>query len=173
VSHAGALQTLSFFLSYALSGVRVRRRCPKSPKSPKLYAMSDSEDTREELEERLLCPKQGGKKSSWVDPLYACQPEIFWDRKSLVTRDWFVEKYNLCNRGITPKQIKIGIHLEEADVESLFGPRQNGNGYRYATMDEDFVRKVETMWMICHQKTAVPNTRMVNVSEAKDLHTRL
>ena len=129
--------------------------------------MSDSEDSREELEDRLLCPKRGGKKSSWVDPLYACQPEIYWDRKSLVTRDWFVEKYNLCNRGITPKQIKIGIHLEEADVESLFGPRQNGNGYRYATMDEDFVRKVETMWMICHQKTVVPNTRMVNVSEAK------
>ena len=129
--------------------------------------MSDSEDSREELEDRLLCPKRGGKKSSWVDPLYACQPEIHWDRKSLVTRDWFVEKYNLCNRGITPKQIKIGIHLEEADVESLFGPRQNGNGYRYATMDEDFVRRVETMWMICHQKTVVPNTRMVNVSEAK------
>ena len=29
------------------------------------------------------------------------------------------------------------------------------------------MRKVETMWMICHQKTVVPNTRMVNVSEAK------
>jgi hypothetical protein len=129
--------------------------------------MSDSEDSREELEERLLCPTRVGKKSSWVDPLYACQPEILWDRKSLVTRDWFTEKYSLCNRGITPKQIKIGIHLEEADVESLFGPRQNGNGYRYATMDEEFVRKVETMWMICHQKTVVPNTRMVNVSEAK------
>ena len=129
--------------------------------------MSDSEDSREELEERLLCPKRGAKKSSWVDPLYACQPEILWDRKSVVTRDWFAEKYNLCNRGITPKQIKIGHHLEEADVESLFGPRQNGNGYRYATMDEEFVRKVETMWMICHQKTVVPNTRMVNVSEAK------
>jgi hypothetical protein len=109
----------------------------------------------------------GGKKSSWVDPLYACQPEILWDRKSLVTRDWFAEKYNLCNRGITPKQIKIRHHLEESNVESLFGPRQNGNGYRYATMDEEFVRKVETMWMICHQKAVVPNTRMVNVSEAK------
>jgi hypothetical protein len=34
-------------------------------------------------------------------------------------------------------------------------------------MDEEFVRKVETMWMICHQKTVVPNTRMLNVSEAK------
>ena len=142
----------------------MQRRCAESLN---LYAMSDSDDTREEAEERLLCPKRCGKKSAWVDPLYACQPEILWDRKSLVTRDWFVEKYNLCNRGITPKQIKIGVHLEEADVESLFGPRQNGNGYRYATMDEDFVRKVETMWMICHQKTSVPNTRMVNVSEAK------
>ena len=34
--------------------------------------MSDSEDTREELEDMLLCPKRVGKKSSWVDPLYAC-----------------------------------------------------------------------------------------------------
>ena len=38
--------------------------------------MSDSEDSREELEERLLCPKRGAKKSSWVDPLYACQPKL-------------------------------------------------------------------------------------------------
>ena len=78
-----------------------------------------------------------------------------------------MEKYGLCNKGITPKQIKIGHHLEEADVETLFGPWQNGNANRYATMDEEFVRKGETMWMICHQKTVVPNTHMVNVSKAK------
>jgi hypothetical protein len=63
-----------------------------------------------------------------VNPLYACLPEILWDRKSLVTTDWFAKKYNLCNRGITPKQIKIGHHLEEADVESLFGPGRMAMG---------------------------------------------
>ena len=129
--------------------------------------MSDSDDSRDELEERLLCAKRGGKKSSWVDPMYAAQPEILWDRKTAVTREWFAENYKLHNHGITPKQIKIGQHLEEADVESLFGPRQNGNGYKYSQCAEEFVKRVETMWMICHQKTVVPNTRMVNVSEAK------
>lgn len=129
--------------------------------------MSDSWDTGDEPEERLLCAKRGGKKSSWVDPMYASQPEILWDRKTVVTREWFAEKYKLHNHGITPKQIKIGQHLEEADVESLFGPRMNGNGYKYSHCKEDFVMRVESMWMICHQKTVVPNTRMVNVSEAK------
>jgi hypothetical protein len=85
--------------------------------------MSDSWDTGDEPEERLLCAKRGGKKSSWVDPMYASQPEILWDHKTVVTREWFAEKYKLHNHGITPKQIKIGQHLEEADVESLFGPR--------------------------------------------------
>ena len=129
--------------------------------------MSESFETGDEPEERLLGARRGGKKSSWVDPMYASQPEILWDRKTTVSREWFAEKYKLHNHGITPKQIKIGQHLEEADVESLFGPRQNGNGYKYSQCDEEFVRRVETMWMICHQKTVVPNTRMVNVSEAK------
>ena len=85
----------------------------------------------------------------------------------MVTWKWFVEKYKLYNNGITPKQIKIGQHLEEADEESLFGPPQNGNGYRYFQCSGDFVRSVETIWMICHQKTVIPNTCMVNVSKAK------
>lgn len=46
-----------------------------------------------------------------------------WGRNFVLTRDWFAEKYNLCNTRITPKQIKIGYHVEEAYVESLFGPR--------------------------------------------------
>ena len=129
--------------------------------------MSNSEDTREEPEERLVGVKRRAKKSSWCDPLYACQPEILWNRKGVVTREWFAEKYKLCNNGITPKQIKIGQHLEEADMESFFGLRQNGNGYKYSQCSEDFVRRVETIWMICHQKTIVPKMRMVNVLEAK------
>ena len=129
--------------------------------------MSESFESGDEPEERLLGVKRGVKKSSWVEPMYASQPDILWDRKTVVGREWFVEKYKLHNHGITPKQIKIGQHLEEADVESLFGPRQNGNGYKYSQCAEDFVMRVESMWMICHQKTVVPNTRMVNVSEAK------
>jgi hypothetical protein len=129
--------------------------------------MSESFESGDEPEERLLGAKRGAKKSSWVEPMYASQPDILWDRKTVVGREWFAEKYKLHNHGITPKQIKIGQHLEEADVESLFGPRQNGNGYKYSQCAEDFVMRVESMWMICHQKTVVPNTRMVNVSEAK------
>lgn len=130
--------------------------------------MNDSKDTCDEPEERLLSAKRGGRKSSWVDPLYASQPKILWDRKTVVTCEWFAEKYKLHNNGITSKHIKISQHLEEADVESLFGLQQNGNGYRYSQCTEEFVRRVETMWMICHHITVLPNTCMVNVSEAKN-----
>ena len=68
--------------------------------------MSDSFDTGDEPVERLLGAKRGGKKSSWVDPMYASQPEMFWDRKTVVTLEWFTEKDKLHNHGITLSRSK-------------------------------------------------------------------
>jgi hypothetical protein len=42
----------------------------------------------------------------------------------------------------------------------------NHNGYRYCHYeDEALISKVETLWMIMHQRTQVPNIRMINKAE--------
>jgi hypothetical protein len=47
-------------------------------------------------------------------------------------------------------------------VEAFFGPC-NHNGYRYChNKDEARISRVETLWMITHQRTQVPNIRMIN-----------
>jgi hypothetical protein len=33
----------------------------------------------------------------------------------------------------------------------------------------EFVKKVEHLWMITHQRTQVPNTRLINLAEAKGI----
>jgi hypothetical protein len=59
------------------------------------------------------------------------------------------------------------MHVTKEEVEFLLGKKVGGNSYRYANNeDEEFVKKVERRWMICHQQTSVPNTRLVNISEA-------
>lgn len=73
---------------------------------------------------------EGVDPTSYVDPIYSEQPTIVFDRINLVSRKVFVEKYGLCNEGANPKRLKIGVHIEEADVEQLFGPCINRNGYR-------------------------------------------
>jgi hypothetical protein len=61
--------------------------------------------------------------------------------------------------------LKLNVHVSEEEVESLFGKKVGGNGYRYANSeDEEFVKNVERRWMICHQRTSVPKTRLVNIS---------
>jgi hypothetical protein len=108
------------------------------------------------------------ESAAWVDPMYAAQPEITWDRQTALKREYFATNYGLCNKGLAPKRLRIGLHVSEADIESLFGPKVNSNGYRYAdNEDTEFVERVEKMWMITHQRTSVPNTRQINVAEAK------
>lgn len=112
---------------------------------------------------------EGAPSPSWVDPLYAEQPTIAWNRVDPISRNVFEEKYGLCNKGVAPRRLKYGVHLEESEVDEMFGPKVN-NGYRYSwSEDVEFVKKVERLWMITHQRTQVPNTRLINVSEAKGL----
>ena len=109
------------------------------------------------------------RSEAFVDPLYAEQPQLVWNRVDPISKEVFEEKYGLCNKGLPPKQLKYGIHLKEADVEAMFGPRVS-NGYRYAySEDVAFVKKVEYLWMVTHQRTQVPNTRLINAAEAKGL----
>ena len=113
---------------------------------------------------------EGAPSLSWVDPLYAEQPTVTWNRVDPIKRDAFQKAYGLNNSGIPPKQLKFGVHLKEDDVEALFGQRQGGNGYNYSySEDLEFVKKVERLWMITHQRTQVPNTRLINLAEAKGI----
>ena len=138
--------------------------------------MSDSEREAEEqlLEEpdckpaRKKAKVEGGSSGAWVDPLYAEQPTLTWDRQTTLKRDYFEKNFGLCNEGFAPKRLRFGVHLDEADVESLFGPKVNANGYRYS-MSEDVAlqERVEKCWMITHQRSSVPNSRLINVAEAK------
>jgi len=52
------------------------------------------------------------------------------------------------------------ITLEE--VSRIFGPIVNRNGYSYVrNKDSDFIRKIETLWMIVHQKPHINASRLI------------
>lgn len=113
---------------------------------------------------------EGVDPASYVVPLYAEQPTIVFDRVTPPTRKIFQETYGLSNEGLNPKRLKIGVQLEEVDVESLFGPCINRNGYRYCHKDdEELIREVESKYMICHQRTWLPSTCIINKSEARGI----
>jgi hypothetical protein len=64
---------------------------------------------------------EGGKaESSWTEPLYGIPPELIFDKNSPISQMHFFEKYALSNFGLSPKKIRIGRELEEAEVEALF-----------------------------------------------------
>ena len=83
----------------------------------------------------------GAPSLSWVDPLYAEQPTIMWNRVDPIKRDAFQKVYGLNNSGIPPKRLKFGVHLKEIDVEVLFGQRQGGNGFSYSYLEDFGVRE--------------------------------
>ncbi len=92
------------------------------------------------------------------------KPEIIFDKKHKVSWKSFWEKY-----GITPKTLKIGKEIEKEEVVALFGPRSR-NGYKFChNEDEALIVRVKTLWMIMHQRTQMPKTRMINRVEASEI----
>ena len=83
------------------------------------------------------------RSDPFVDPLYVEQPQIVWNQVDPIGKHIFEEKHRLCNTGLGPKQFKYRIHLEESDVETMFGQKIS-NGYCYAYLEDMvFVKKVE------------------------------
>jgi hypothetical protein len=118
-------------------------------------------------DEPVVVEKKGKKQSCWVPPLFSEEPTVVWDRSAPILRATFVKEYGLCNTGIPPKSLKINVHITEDKVVSVFGQKVGGSGYKYTNCDdESLVKKVELRWMICHQRTSLPNTRLINISEA-------
>ncbi len=98
----------------------------------------------------------------YVDPLHGTKLNIIFDKKTELSWRIFWEKYGIYNKGITLKRLKIGKEIEEEEVVTMFGPC-SCNGYRYCHYeDEALISKVETLWMIMHQRTQVPNIQMIN-----------
>jgi hypothetical protein len=59
--------------------------------------------------------------------------------------------------------LKLGRDFEEAKVENVFGSCINKNGYQYTWCgDEEIIVEVESLWMIIHQRTQLPHTRIFN-----------
>jgi hypothetical protein len=99
-------------------------------------------DAKEEV--TIVTKKTKPKQQPYILLLYAEQPTIVWDRVPPILRTTFQLKYGLNNTGILPKLLKLNVHIAEEEVESLFGKKVGGNGYRYANSeDEEFVKKVE------------------------------
>jgi hypothetical protein len=117
-----------------------------------------------------LVAKQGKKVYSFVNPLFAERPIIVWDRVNPISRTVFAEKYGLSNKGLNPKHLREGTHCTKEDVGKLFGPCVNQNGYKYShKKDEEFVKAVEWQWMVYHQRTGLPNTKLINKVEPRGL----
>jgi hypothetical protein len=74
--------------------------------------------------------------------------------KNIIFQRQFIETYGLCNKGLSPKCLKLCKDFEKAKVEKVFGPCINKNGYRYTWYgDEKIIAEVESLWMITHLKT--------------------
>jgi hypothetical protein len=68
--------------------------------------------------------------------------------------------------------LSIGKDCTKEEVQALFGPYNTKNGYcYYFSDDEKFIANIENLWMIVHQQTQLPNTRLINKAEAKNVVT--
>jgi hypothetical protein len=82
----------------------------------------------------------------------------------------FVEQYDISVQGLSPKHVKVPKDIAEKDIFKLFGPLANKNGYNYVHIDyPKFIEKMESLWMIIHQKPYVPTSRLISMGMAKGL----
>ena len=99
--------------------------------------------------------------------MFVEQPNIIFNGINPISKRMFTEKYGSCNRGQTPKHLKIGRDYTNAEVDEMFGPLVEKHSYCYNhTGDEELCKRVERMCMILHQNTVVPSSCFINCSEA-------
>jgi hypothetical protein len=63
--------------------------------------------------------------------LYAKIPQIIVHGVEFISPQQFAKVYNLNNHDRCPKSLKVPKDLEESEVETLFTPPVNKNGYKY------------------------------------------
>jgi hypothetical protein len=91
----------------------------------------------------------GSIVSLYVHPLYGEPLKIIFHRCVFVSHKQFVEVYNVCNKGPSPKSLRWSKDFHEEEVQELFGPCVSKNGYWYCFNDNvDIIKSVEKVWMI-------------------------
>ncbi len=125
---------------------------------------------------KKIIKKEGGNSLSlnargFTTPLYTKVPELFNDigTCSFSRRD-FVEKYDLCCLGMSPKHIKILKDCMKKEIDKCFGLVVNKNGHRYIEcLDPKLIAKVGKLWMIMHQKPYVLAFRLITLGMARGI----
>jgi len=74
---------------------------------------------------------------SWVAPLYHTPLRIIFYKKNHVSWREIEEKYGVCNKGLSPKSLRIRKDLEEKEMEQLFGPSLIMNIYEYSYSNDE------------------------------------
>jgi hypothetical protein len=58
----------------------------------------------------------------------------------------------------------------EQEVEALFGPCNNKNGYwYYFNEDMEVIKRIEEIWMIVHQSPQVPINHLINKAKVRGI----
>ncbi len=97
-------------------------------------------------------------------------PLFSYNGNSSFIRKEFVEKYDLCSIGLSPKQIRIPKDCTKEEIEKCFGPIVNKNGYRYTECSNlEFIATIEKLWMIVHQKPHVLALRTISFGMARSI----
>ncbi len=87
---------------------------------------------------------EGAFVSLYVDPLYNEPLKIIFDKCVFVFHKKIVEVYNLCNKGPSPKSLKLSKDFQKEEVHELFKPCVSKNGYWYCFSDNvDIIKHVE------------------------------
>jgi len=117
---------------------------------------------------------KGGKhcvrilKARFAAPLHAEVPKL--GNKGVISWTQFVERYGLCFEWINPKQVKVFKDITLEEVNKIFKPIVNKNGYSYVhNKDPNFIHKVETLWMIVHQKPYLHASKLIPLGMARGL----
>jgi len=68
------------------------------------------------------------------------------------------------------KRVKVPRDITLEKIRKFFGLVTNKNGYSYEfTKDPIFIKKVERLWMVVHQKACVPTSRLISFGMAQGL----
>jgi len=86
----------------------------------------------------------------------------------------FVEHYDLCLEGLSPKCIRIPKYIIMEEVYKYFGLVHNKNGYSYVFNENpEMIAKMEGLWMVIHQKPHVHASRIISLGMARSIMIEL
>jgi hypothetical protein len=105
-------------------------------------------------------------KGLGITPLYKTFLEL-GDGMPINHRE-FVEWYGHSLEGLSPKRIRIPRNVTMEEIHKCFGPIHNRNGYSFVFNENlEIITKVESLWMIIHQKMCVLASRIILLGMAK------